>query len=380
MKLHNQLSVTYETSILENGRVVKKNAPKRNLLLDSGLDGIADRSFWASFSHCVLGDGTTPTKRDSGAVTVSITGEVATASANYFESADVGRLLKLDSGQEVYISGFTSATEVAVAGASDDAASEATVWYVDESGHQNEIVRTSTLVTDTGANSTTWDGSTLEHKRTFLFPLEVTAQTYKEIGWSHTATAGQNLFGRDLIPGGGDSISAGQQYKVEVKLEVTPSPLSATAAADIGTGGWNSAGDMMLASVVSGFDGWTGGDLVGNKTTLEPHFNDNRAIILALADITLPGSPQTASLFDFPSIAGVATTKDAYTAGSRQTTFRATFDTTKGNGTIYAIGVGLGQNDNRVGAVQKLTTPQTKDSDHKLELAFSFSWGRVLTN
>ena len=110
MNLHSSASVTYETSILEHGFEIARRAPKKNLLLDSGLDGWAVRTFWDSFSHCVLGDGTAPTKRDSGAITATIAGEVATASAGFFDPADVGRLLKLDSGQEVKIDGYTSAT------------------------------------------------------------------------------------------------------------------------------------------------------------------------------------------------------------------------------------------------------------------------------
>ena len=372
MNLHNQLSVTYETQILENGRVVKRNAPKRNLLLDSGLDGIASRSFWDSFSYCVLGEGTTPTKRDSGAVTVSITSEVATASANYFEAADVGRLLKLDSGQEAYITGFTSATQVAVAGASDDSASEATIWYVNETGHGNEIVRTDNLGSNSGDNESTWDGSKMEHKRTFIFPTESSPKTYREIGWSHTSSSGGNLLGRDLIPGGGDSISAGQQYKVEVRLQITISPIVASAVSNVGTGGFDTSGEAIITHIGELLEGH------GETGRFEPSSSKHR-IDTKGSNFTLPTNPSTSN----PSnSSGSEVSKDSYITGSRELVFRITFETNEANGDIYGVGFGgdFGASDMREYFLVKFTNPQTKDSDHTLEIAFRLSWGRTLTN
>lgn len=378
MNLLNTAYVKYETQILENGRVISRRPEKRNLLLDTGLDGFAVRSFWESFSHCVLGNGTTPTKRDSGAITVSITSEVATASANYFEAADVGRLLKLDSGQEVYIDGYTSGTEVSVTGADDAAASEATIWYVNESGHGNELVRTSNLGTDSGDVSNSWDGNEVEHKRTFIFPVEESARTYKEIGWSHTNNAGNNLLGRDLIPNGGDSISPGQQYKVIVKLYIALSPLTQTAVASVGSGGWDTAGTVMLYSLHETFLGKEddGGLFLDNRGRLEPSFN--KFLYLSKAVDALPTSPVTTIQAVPAGALKLSLTPDAYTPGSFQKTFRRTLSTSEGNDEWTEIGM-HGDSNSRL-LYLRLDTPQTKDSDHTLDIAFTISWGRTLTN
>lgn len=381
MNLHNSLAVVYETQILENGAVVKSLPPKRNLLLDSGLDGIVDRTFLDSFTHCVLGTGTTPTKRDSGAITVSISSGAATASSGFFEAGDVGRLIKLDSGQEAYIDGFTSSTVVSVTGASDDAASEFTIWYVNETGHETEVVRTSLTGSDTGDNESTWTVSAIQHKRTFIFPEETQARTYREIGWSHTATVGGNLLGRDLIPGGGDSISIGQQYKVVVKLQIVPGPLTQQAVASVGTGGFDTSGNAILTSLAGAFE--ILGNSLANGLSLEPSAPLN--VKVANADFTLPAAPSTSTGFTFSNAAtgGSSLTwrfeRDAYVAGSHELIIRRKMALGEVNGDIHGVGFSNPTGDGVTFAV-KFTTPQTKDSDHTLELAFKLSWGRSLTN
>ena len=374
MNLHSSASVTYETSILENGVEIARRAPKKNLLLDSGLDGWAVRTFWDSFSHCVLGDGTAPTKRDSGAITATIAGEVATASAGFFDPADVGRLLKLDSGQEVKIDGYTSATVVSVTGAADDAAAEFTIWYVNDTGHESEIVRTDNLSNDAGDVEGTWDGATATLKRTFIFPAEVGAVTYREIGWSHTAAAGPNLLGRDLIPAGGDSVGIGQQYKVVVKLQIAPTGLVPTAVGDIGAG-FDTSGQAMVTQFSFGSQ-----NQLGAGYELEPAYA--KTISLISSDFALPAGPVADTYDAGNALAYKVTTAEAYVTGSFKRVKRVKFEVTEGNGTIRGIGY-IGTNQTwagHLGWAQKFTTPLVKDSDHTLELKISHTWGRTLVN
>jgi hypothetical protein len=372
MNLHNNLSVTYETQILEDGRVVSTRPAKRNLLLDSGLDGIAVRAFWDTFTNCVLGDGTTPTKRDSGSITVSIASEVATASANYFESGDVGRLLKLDSGQEVYIAAYTSPTEISVTGASDDSADEATIWYVNETGHANELVRTSTLSSDSGDVSSTWDSPQIEHKRTFVFPEETGARTYKEIGWSHTASSGGNLLGRDLIPSGGDSIAPGQQYKVVVKLRIEINPVTQTSQTNVGTG-LNTSGNAIFHSLRKAFKGANNSSDIFFDLPGSLDINSDRDFGAETSDFTLNSVPST-DLYESLN-AGTMTNLD-YVPGSFKIVMQRTLSTNEANSTIYGFSMGMGNKAWKL----KLDNPFLKDSDHTLEITFSLSWGRTLVN
>lgn len=376
MNIDTKAAVIYETQILDGktGAVIKRNAPKRNLILDSGLNKIATKSWWEVFGRCYLGSGTTPTKRDSGAITITISGGVATASAGYFEAADVGRLLKLDSGQEAYINAFTSTTEVSLSGASDDAASEATIWYVNETTHGNNLVSTTNTSGDSGDVTSSWDGSKIEHKRTFVFPAETEARTYREIGWSD----GGSLFGRDLIPGGGDSIAPGQQYKVVVRLQVTPSPLSQVPTADVGLGGWNTEGDAILMNLYQGFHGAGSAVTRSAVEVLDPCYSTGREVILREDNFSLPAAPATSYGLDFGSYQKAGVSKAAYVTNSFELVETAVFGTGSGNGTFY--GMQLGRTYNSANYGLKFDNPQTKDSDHKLTIAFKWSWGRTLVN
>lgn len=375
MNLHNKLSVEFRTQILENGKIVKAGCRTRNLILDSGMVSINSRSFLSQISYCALGDGTKPTKRDSGATTVSISSETATASANFFEASDVGRILKLDSGQEVKIDGFTSETSVSVTGADDDASSEFTIWSVNETSHENEIVRTNSTLG--GENSNTVESDVVVFKRVFIFPEEVASQTYREIGWSW-GSGSTDLFGRALIPGGGDSISAGQQYKVEVKLRVTPGPLLQTAVPDVSGGNFDTTGQMILGNTAL-FNGF-------HYRFLEP--SEDKAIYLASSNFTLPTATPTIlesnnsgrGIAGFPSSRG-KNCSETFDSSKFEKTFTSQWGVSEGNGDIYGIGLNArSATDNRAAVAVLLDTPLLKDNEHTLELAFKLSWGRTLTN
>lgn len=381
MKIHKTLSVNYETQILENGRIVKKRPLKRNLILDIGLDRFASVRSVNLTRYCALGDGNKPTKRDSGDTTFSITNEVATASAGYFEPADVGRLLKLDSGQEVYIGGFNSPTEVIVPGAIDDAASEGTIWYVNDIGHENELIRTNDISTDSGDNVVSFDGTTYQIKRTFIFPIEESARTYREIGWADENTG--NLFGRDLIPGVGDSISPGQQYKVIVILNFTVEPSARTAVSDVGTG-WDTSGEVLVTSMLLSptFEN----SMLGGSGELEPSLNQRIAAFSSM--IELPNSAIfIENSINTPVLGTVIPSfkqmdPQSYVPGSLQRRYIAVFKVNESNGSWAGIGIGNSSQNwqGKVGFALKFTNPQTKDSDHTLTLKYLLSWGRNLVN
>lgn len=372
MHLHNSLHIEYHTEILDGeGRTVSSRPPKRNLLLDSGLDNLAGQAFWFSFSNVVLGTGTAPTKRDSGAATVTISGEVATASANFFQAGDVGRLLKVDSGQEVYISGYTSETEVAVAGAADEAASEFTIWYVNATGHETEVRRISTV----SATDSSWNGTQAMLSRTFTGPVESTARTYREIGWSGTSTVGNNLLGRDLIPGGGDSIAPGQQYRVTVRFFIGITPIEPTAFDNVG-GGFDLGGTAMFARLHRAFLGPSNSSIfiTSGDTFFDP--DKTRQVSLYDAALDMPSAPSIASNAS-DSARRLNLTKAGYVAKSFRLVESATFGTSQGNGTVAAVAVGAGSSTNWH---LNLTTPQSKASTHTLAMSYTHSWGRTLVN
>lgn len=381
-QLSQSAAVRYRVSVIENGRTVKRKPWKRNLILDQGLDSIAVRTWPEAFSHAVVGTGTDPTKRDSGAITFSRAGTTVTASASFFEAQDAGRLLKFDTGEEMYIATFTSGTAVEVDTSGALAASEGTVWYVNQAALTTETKRTATYGTNGGDNASTWElGSLWRMKRTFIFSAEAGSINYREIGWSHTATLGANLFGRDLLAGGGVNLVAGQQLKVEVELTVTLSPVSATAYTNVITG-WTQDGqscieDSRMWKVAStGALDSLGGDNLRPSAVSFPWSLSTSSAVLRNADPSNQDlSPSTH--------ATITLTGQAYISGTFQRTFTGTFAVGAGNRSDWRS-MGIGQ-DGGGGQFRTqfrilLAATETKDSDHTLAIEFTWSWGRTLTN
>ena len=375
---HHAAAVRYQITVLDrNGCVAVELPPKRNLILDQGLDGVAVRSWAESCRYAVVGTGTTPTKRDSGAITFTRAGSTVTASAGFFEVADVGRLLKWDTGEEVRITAFTDPQTVTTSTAGAIAAGEGTIWFVNQTALVTETKRTGTYSTDGGANGSTLAGATLTHKRTFVFSAEAAPVTYREIGWSHTAAAGANLFGRDLLAGVGVSLAAGQQLRVVFELALTISPANPTAYANV-VAGWATNGGVCWESLYLRTIA-ASGEENGNVSSMEPSTTKAVAVLTdasaleALAD----ADRRVAVLAITPELAG-----SAYTAGSFERTWPATFSTIEANSAAIR-GVVLGPNyGGQIGRGLRirLDSAEAKTSSHTLSFTFRLSWGRVLVN
>ena len=369
--------VQYTVEVLDaSGRVARRLDRKRNLILDQGLDGVAVRSWAASFTHAAVGTGTTPTKRDSGATTLSRTGSTVTASAGFFEAADVGRLLKFDTGEEVRITAFTDAQTVTTADSGAIAAAEGTVWYVNQAGLTAEVKRTGTYSNDAGANGSTFSAGAWTHKRTFIFTAETGTVVYREIGWSHTAAPGSNLFGRDLLAGAGVALVAGQQLRVSVELSVAYSPVSSTAYASVVTG-WAQGGTQGIESAGEGnVQIVTAAGGLGGAGALDPS-EAGAAWVSTLATAISPIT--SAQLSDNPVILAKAPTLAAYAGGTFFRERSVTFASTEANSSnIRSIAIGINQFWR--GFRILLAAAETKTSAQTLTLVFRLSWGRVLNN
>ncbi len=374
-------AVEYETFILNcDGSVASHRAPKRNLILDQGLNQVATTLWCNCFLNVAVGTGTDPVKRDSGTTTFTRSGTVITANNGFFEPADVGRLFKFDTGDEAYITAFTSTFTVSVNISGSNAASEGTVWYVNLTSLQTETARTGTLSVDAGDNGTTFSVNTYTHKRTFLFGAVGAPVTYREIGWSPNGSAGANLFGRDIIPGAGDALLAGQQYKVIVRLFLTISPSVQIAQSDVGNNGYVTTGTAAHEYIQDGYS-WLlspGGSVQGGG--LEPASSPSMNIFNAT--FTQLAAPSFTYQESFGYIR-VALGNAAYTAGTFFRDASGTYSVAQANGPHY--GFHFGPNSGAGGGSQqcfsvKFTTPPTKDNLHTLTVTLRRTWGRILTN
>jgi hypothetical protein len=373
------LQVHYTLAILDrSGRVVRRLPRRRNLILDQGLDQIASTPFVDCMAYAAVGTGTTPTKRDSGAITVSRTGSTLTASAGFFEAADVGRLWKWDTGEEARITAFIDAQNVTTDTSGAVAAAEGTVWYVNRTGLAAESKRTGTYTNDGTLNGSSQLGATITHKRTFDFPAETGTVNYREIGWSWSPSAGGNLFGLDLLAGSGVTLVAGQQLRVTVELAVTYSPTTPTAIPALITG-WTATGSAQMEGAScrsiqpNGHPQGGGGDISSAKRIIVCSSAPAHVSFTASGNVECPGQ-----------LANIPATAAAYVSGSFSRTWSGTFGTNTGNGTIAAVALGYEYMSGfmRLGSILRviLSAPETKSSTQSLTLSFSMSWGRVLNN
>ena len=388
LEIGSALSVEFDVEILNlDGTAKPVGNRQKNLLLDSGLDKIATLGITTCMQYAAVGTGTNPTYRDSGAVTVTIAGGVATASAGFFAAADVGRLLKQDSGSERYITGYTSPTVVTVGGA-DSAASLFTIWYVSDTGLQTESKRTGAYTNGATDNQSTFAApGTWTHKQTFLFAAEAAPITYNEIGWSNSNAAGANLFGRALFitP---PSLGIGQQLRVTLYLSVTLTPNTQTAVADVGNNGYNTSGTAMIeycpagsADGISSISNPLGGPNNGGTgyPQLEPFSGINHQLKILQATFAqaaaMSSTVGTAVGTVFTSSTTVVT--PAYIAKTFYIDNVFNFPLSSAN-TASHYGITLGQTNRNFSI--KFTTPQVKDAAHTLSFTIRFSWGRTLVN
>ena len=383
--LHTAAAVHYRTWILNpDGSVAQPpRAWKKNLILDAGLNQVATNRWAALTRYCAIGTGVPVLRRDSGATTLTLAGGHCTASAGFFVSQDVGRQIKLNTGQEMYVTVYNTATDVTVDNAGAAGPIAGTVWYVNLTGLVTETKRTGNCTLGAGDNQSTFSVDTWSHKRTFIHTAEAGPVTYREIGWSPSAGAGANLFGMDLIAGLGDSLTAGQQYKVQVTLTQVFSPTTPQAIADFGNAGLNTAGTVGFEGVNAGGDGsalasvTSSGGVNATYQELEPSAPANLSVRMALASATwAQGNLSGGTVAPPANTAKTSWSAAAYTGGSFYRDFTNVWDTTVVIAAVYGFIIGA----TTLAYGDKFTATQNKDNAHTWTVVFRLSWGRVLVN
>jgi hypothetical protein len=350
------------------------------------MNGLFGYAYADAFAACAVGTGTTPTFRDSGATTISVTSGVATASGSFFEAGDVNRRLKLDSGEEYKITGFTSVTEVAVTGwrgAGDAVADEGTVWYVEQTGLASEQKRTATYLTGTGNCGSSAVGPTITMLRTFDFTAEVGPVNYTELGFSNTLTVGNNLFARTLVAGGTVTVLAGQALRVRYELSVTVGPTTPQPGAPAITG-WPIApattldGDgqaTRFAAAVNIISEVNTSGATGGAKAWDP------ASAKGLSISTTSSLPAFGTSFSMGTSAMAAATAASYVSGSFQRKWSGTIAVAAGVGTAWRAAVFHIGGDAGFNTYAFLwDEAQTKDNLHTLTLEFEMVLTRPLVN
>jgi len=252
----------FKVQVVEpNGRVVEDRPWQNNLILDQGLDGLAVRSWQASFAYCAAGTGNTSTQYDSGATTATQSGTTTvTTSADFFDDivaavgSVVGMLIRWDSGGTAKITAFTSPTEVTVENAGSNSG-EFTVYAVNQTSLTTEARRSTGYMTGAGNCGTSTVDNTLTMKRTYEFaPVDGAGENITELGFSWENTEAANLFSRVLIAGAAVTVADTFQLRVIYELAVTVEPDTAQARTVPITGWLN---QVRSATVTNGGSGYT---------------------------------------------------------------------------------------------------------------------------
>jgi hypothetical protein len=381
-----------------SGRIVEDRPWQRNLILNGGLDSIADRSFAASFVTAAAGTGNTPTSDDSGAVTASQSGTTITLSGSHAEMA-ANRVIKWDSGEMARIvSG--SGTSWEADRSQTVSAGEFTTYRANQTQLATWVKNTATYLSGS-ANCGHLDTSAVGGDpafrtmfRTFDFSTEVGSVNYTELGfhWSSVGTNNPTLFSRILISGGAVSLVSGQLLRVKYELRVTVSPSAAAVPGTLSITGWpvspatdtegdsrwqtcglagiNSAGATVAGnSGIAPLDGASAGEPSGNLS------------ICAL-------SPSTAALQTTFSATSRSTnaiekgspTVSSYSAGTFTRTKTWVFGVNDGNRTDYRSLIignsasGLAASADGQVMVFLFDQNQTKDNLHTLTIVARWSW------
>ena len=368
-------SVNYKRFILNADGSVHREFPwKKNLILNQGLDNVAAMAWVKSFEYAMIGTGALVTRRDSGGITFTTTAGAVVASAGFFVSGDVGRKIKFNDGPftEATITAYTDASHVTVSPAVTVAANSGTVWYVNLTGLVTQTKNTSTYSTSAGDCGSTFTGATGTwlHQRTFIFAAEVGTVTYTEIGWGWAATS---VFGLDTIAGAGDTLVAGQQYKVIVQLSVALSPYTPTAVSDVGNNGFVTAGTACLESAyVMATVNSAGASGAATQCPAEPSVGVQQVCFNATwtqQNMTTTGAALT-SYQDNIALAQVGYSSGTFT---RTRTYTYPVGAALMAGNFY--GVGMYDANSQRGWSLKFTSPQTKDSSHTLQESFTATPG-----
>lgn len=241
------------------GELVCRSEWQKNLFLDAGINAFANKAGGigamapAEFSRCMAGSGTNANSFASGAITFTQVGNTLTASSAFFTAAMVNAVFKYGtggSGVELYITAFTSSTIVTVSGALTVATpTVGTVWMVQQTALQTQVMFTDTFDTTAGNCQTTFATNTVTHQKVFKFAVQGGTVNINEVGWGQGNSS--TLLGGRAVLGSTDVVPVTNFYVVQLQIIITYTPSVPTAVGNVGTN-INTAGNLAIESFKGG--------------------------------------------------------------------------------------------------------------------------------
>jgi len=374
------------------GQEVRGSDWINNLILNTGMNAVAARSWVDNTVYCCVGTGVGPTADDSGTTTAAQSGNTVTlAGGSYvFDTVnDVGAVIKWDTNETAEIASFSDNQTALVTNSATVGAGQFTLYHTAQTALGTELKRSNTYLTGSPNCGTVISGSTLQHRRTYDFTAEVGTVNYTEAGFSWTASGPGSLFSRIVFPGP-VAVLSGQQLRVVYELQITLTPTTPNTTSAI-IGGW----PVSPAVGTSGQEQLVGVGIAiiqassGNSTTTtgvlanEPGVASSLAAWISTASTSLPAWPSDQ---DYSADAVTATlTNQPYVAGTYYRDKTATFTVNQANRSDWrSIGTGYHSLPsfaayNAVGIAFIFDEAQTKLNTHTLTLTWRYSWSRDLS-
>lgn len=396
------LKGSYKVSIVDSktGKTVWEQDWMPNLILNNGMERIADDSFVNCFPFAVGGSGTRTNNDASGTTTAACdtSGNVTLAGGVFtFDTGipgDVGNIIKWNNtGFEGRITSVGTTTTCIVTPTPPIAQSGQFVLYkTNQDGCQTEIQRTNNYLAIAPYSGTTLVGNVYTLSRTWDFPAESGTRVYNEVGvaWNNTLNTPNTTFARVLLPSPATVLVA-QQLRLQYRLQMTISPTTpVTKAANIS--GWpvspsvNTTGSEQFQYVgLSAVNTSSPGgnfSFDGGGQSNDPSATSNVVIWI---------SPSSAALTTFAATPTSRATNSsirsvtlvAYTPFSFARIKQITFLAGEANRTDFrSMGIGFngaGQPTRDTGMTFLFDQSQTKSNANTLNLQWIYSWSRILT-
>ncbi|HLP00622.1 MAG TPA: hypothetical protein VK163_01255 [Opitutaceae bacterium] len=360
----------------------------RNLLMDAGLDYVATNGWLSGFAYFGLATDPITLRRDSGVATVTRVGNTLTASASFFEAADVGRVVVLTGdAQEMRITGYTpGGTQVTVGGAARDvAAAHATVLYCNQTALSGAgpLARFATVATNTNANGASWNGTTgvLSTWVTRLSTAAAANTTYKAIGWFNAPTGGTMMGAVNINGGAGDVLLTGEQYRVKVQLDRKIGPLTPV---DLGAAitGWAATITAQIEGI--GYEVWSTVGTLSQPANFHTQLEPNATLgVQPFTQALALRAPTYGANVEWPT-GSIGTSKNltnaSYVSGSFYRDASITFAVGDNNAANWrTIGFGNAGSAGKCAFRLLLSADMPKTTDDTLTLTIRRSWGRDLS-
>ena len=388
MSAHLGIKGRVKASVIDHeGNLVKSYPWQRNLLLDSGLDKIAEIPIVDLFAYAAKGTGITPTSED-GAGTISQTGDIITATGIYFGPEDVGKVVRWSSGANSgtvrRIIAYTNSMTVQVSETGDVASGNGTVYNVDQVALTTEVGdRTNSYSQVTGENGTTTVGNKRTLKRTFIFAAETADTTYNEVGFSDTADGDLNIrvkLASAVTVNGPVGLTPGQRLKLTYEMDIYVSPDTATAAglnALITDSGQDMSSNKNASYIIETF-ATSRVALSGERDVtlmdLEPSYTGHMALSTNTEALEFNGNAQRIANVDYVELDFM----DDYVAGEYFRDLIGTFELEDANRTNHRSLMLFNPETNNAILTYLFTANQKKDANHSLTLQWRKSWSRNL--